>query len=307
MKNLYKIILALWLFLVISFWHIYADWVVNIPTGIKKITDVSVEYTPAEKAEKGESIIVTNINNIWFRILRTLKLIIQWLLVIYVVYIWVTMIISMWTDEDKLSKSKNQLWYSLIALVFINIPWRIYNAIYVWERNQVINENSDIAYTWSADTWLFVNSDVFDWVIGSIISFIEVFIFGIALFVLVMAGIKIMTSRWKEEKVTEAKNKITYSIFAMIFVGMIEAWKFVAISWDIGTTWLTLFGKLINLALFFAGPVVILFLTMAGYYYITSNGDDEKIKKAKNIIINTIIAVLLLVVMFTFLNDLVTL
>ena len=300
MKYLQKILLATWLLLLLSFWNLFADWVVNIPTAwIEEIKKVSIEHI------EWNWNIVESVNSLGFRILRTLKLIIQWLLVIYVVYIWITMIISMWTDEDKLSKSKNQLWYSLLALVFINIPWTIYTAISPTENPTYINQDPG-DFTWADQTNLIVSGRLFDWVIGSIISFLEVFIFGVALFVLVMAWIKIMTSRGKEEKVTEAKNKILYSIFAMIFVGMIEAWKKLAITWSLNT-WTTLFGNLVDLALLFAGPIVIFFFTLSGYYYITSNGDEERIKKAKSIIINTIIAILLLVVMVTFLNDLIAL
>jgi hypothetical protein len=53
-----------------------------------------------------------------------------------------------------------------------------------------------------------------------------------------------------------------------------------------------------------AGPVAIVFLTLAWYYYITANGDDERISKAKNIIINTLIATVILLASYTFLLDL---
>jgi hypothetical protein len=32
------------------------------------------------------------------------------------------MMISLGTDEEKLSAAKRQIWYMLVALVFINIP-----------------------------------------------------------------------------------------------------------------------------------------------------------------------------------------
>ena len=40
-----------------------------------------------------------------------------------------------------------------------------------------------------------------------------------------LAGIQLMTSRGKEESMKEAKNKILYTVLALIFVGIIEAWK----------------------------------------------------------------------------------
>ena len=161
MKYIQKIILATWLLLLLSFWNLFAEWVVKIPTvWIDKITAVSIEHVDWNWN------IVESVNSLGFKILKVLKLIIQWLLVIYVVYIWITMIISMWTDEDKLSKSKNQLWYSLIALVFINIPWTIYSAISAGSNNSVINDDWTIDFTWEGQTNLIVPGDWFNGVMG---------------------------------------------------------------------------------------------------------------------------------------------
>lgn len=58
-------------------------------------------------------------------------------------------------------------------------------------------------------------------------------IFILAIFMLVLQGIYLITSRGREEKLAEAKNKIIYIILALIFVGMIEAWKRLAFTGDI--------------------------------------------------------------------------
>lgn len=123
---------------------------------------------------------------------------------------------------------------------------------------------------------------------------------------LTLAGISLMTSRGREEKMKEAKNKILYTVLALVFVGIIEAWKRVAFDGEISDG-VNLFQSLANLALFFAAPVAIFFLTLAGYYFITSNGDEERVKKAKSIIINTVLATLILLAGYTFLIDLATL
>ena len=77
-----------------------------------------------------------------------------------------------------------------------------------------------------------------------------------------VAGVSLMTSRGREEKMKEAKNKILYTILALIFVGIIEAWKRVAFDGEISDG-VNLFQSLANLALFFAAPVAIFFLTLA--------------------------------------------
>jgi hypothetical protein len=92
--------------------------------------------------------------------------------------------------------------------------------------------------------------------------FLEVMIFIAAVFMLTIAGISLLTSRGREEKMKEAKNKIVYTILALIFVGIIEAWKSLAFGGVIDDG-VSLFGSLANLALFFAAPVAIFFLSLA--------------------------------------------
>ena len=287
--------------LLLIIWLISSIFIINV--GALELPDVGpIKDVTINKVASTNPI--DEVNNFWFNLLRIAKVILQWLLVIYIVYIGWKMIMSMWDDEWELTKAKSQLWYSLIAIVFINIPWTLYTAIYneewpkwtIWDKNWTINFLE----------WFFTNT----WVLVNITSALQVFIFIISIYVIIMAGIKMMTSRWRDEKIKEVKEKILYSIFAMIFVWFIEAWKQVIINWKIsGWAWSAtyVFGKLVDMALLFAGPVAILFLTYAWYIYISSNWDDEKVKKAKSIIINTLIATVLLLIMVTFLNDLITL
>jgi hypothetical protein len=72
-----------------------------------------------------------------------------------------------------------------------------------------------------------------------------------------------------------------------------EAWKQFAFTGSIEQG-KDIFQSLANMALYFAGPIAIFFLSLAGYYFITAAGDEEKIKKAKSIVINTVLATLIL-------------
>jgi len=62
------------------------------------------------------------VHDVGFNILVIIKRIIMGLLVVFMVYTGAMMIMSMGSDEEQLSASKRQIWYSLVALVFINIP-----------------------------------------------------------------------------------------------------------------------------------------------------------------------------------------
>lgn len=284
------------------FWASASHAVVAIP-GVDDIRDVSLQF-------HGGSDTVSEINRLGFRILVMVKRILMGLLVIFMVYTGAMMIMSMGSDEEQLSSAKRQIWYALVALLFLNIPGSLYNVFrkdlgHTTAWNSIGNTFNDEATQSSGN--LFFNVTELGYALNdSIVYFLEIMIFLAAVFMLTLAGISVMTSRWREEKMKEAKNKILYTILALIFVGMIEAWKALAFGGSISDG-VNIFASLANLALFFAAPVAIFFLTLAGYYYITSNGDEERTKKAKSIIINTILATLILLAAYTFLLDLVTL
>lgn len=249
---------------------------------------------------------ITNINAVWFRLLSYFKTILSAVFVLFMVYTGAMMIMSMGSDEEKLSSAKRQLWYSLFALLFINIPGAIYKAFRKDSSTSVWNFDSDTftdMSTESSGNLLFNFFSFSNTVTGRIAFFLEIVIFFSAIIMLTLAGLNVLTSRGREERLKEAKSKFLYTILALIFVGMIEAWKRLAFTGDL-TDGQNLFEDLANLALFFAAPVAIFFLSLAGYYFITSAGDEDKVKKAKSMVINTVLATLILLAGYTFLLDL---
>ena len=298
MKTVTKIIISL--FIVFSFFSLTnSQWIIEIPDA-ENIEKVSIE-PPVSGGMVG------NINNIGFSLLVSIKYILSWVLLIFMVYIWIQMIISMWSDEEELSKAKRQILYSSIWLVFINIPWSIYEVL---KKEKPWNIGNKVWYSsWiSGDDYdtsnIFFNlSSFWNTVNEKIVWFLGILIFAVAIFIIVLSWITMIISRGKEENIKESKNKIIYSIIALIFVWFIEVWKKFAFKWEI-SDWTAIFETLSNLALFFAWPIAIFFLTLAWYYYITSNDDENRVKKAKSIVVNTVIATVILLASYTFLLDL---
>ncbi|MDD5212980.1 MAG: hypothetical protein PHG82_00925 [Candidatus Gracilibacteria bacterium] len=279
--------------------------VIDIPAGdgVSKLQGVSMAASTSDN-------FTDNVNNIGKNILRTFKLIISALMVVYLVYVGAEMIMAMGKDDEALSKSKRQLRYALVAFLFINIPGTIYDSLH---RQGAVN--LDVTNRNGLSSWtdvnnsanVFINPFNFGYTIDdSILGFIKVTIFIIAVFMFVFEGVKIMTARGRDDKLKEAKSKLLYTILALVFVGVIDVWKQVAFSGSIADG-KNLFDNIANLSLFFAGPVAIVFLILAGYYYVTSGGNEEKVKKAKSIVVNTVIATLILLASYTFLLDLATL
>jgi hypothetical protein len=215
------------------------------------------------------------------------------------------MITSMWSDEEDLSRWKRILRYSLIWMLFINMPWTIYNAI-KWDRANVS------WWVWWGSWWgdpsslqnLFINTEFATTINNTVIKFLKIWLVWIAVIVIIWSWISIIISRWKEDKLSEAKNKILWSIIWLIFVWFIEIWQRFVYTWDIKDAWTDIFKTIANLALFLAAPTAIFFLCLAWYYYITAGWDQEKTKKWKSIIVNVVIATVILLVSYIFLIDL---
>lgn len=254
---------------------------------------------------------ITAINQTWEKILISIKTIVGWLLVIYIVYAGAQMVMSMWTDEDQLSSAKRQIWYCVIAFIFINIPGTIYKSFNSNSQEDVSSwvwYNSWFSTPSNSDGWnIFINAySLGNTLNGDIIWFIQIILSAIAVAVILLASVKILTSRGKEEDISESKNKILWSLVGLLLVGFIESWKYFVYKWDIDDG-KNMFEALINLVTFFAGPIAIAFITYAGYLFITANGEEDKISKAKNIIINVVLATIILLAGYTFLLDLITL
>lgn len=299
MKLISKIII--WLTLILWLLFIANTGLVNaleIPWQ-ENIQDVSIEINNANWDPK------QFVNSVWYSLYKTVKVILGWLMVIFIVYVGIMMIISMWQNEEQLTNAKKQLWFAIVAIIFINIPWTIYNMFNPVNRNISAKEWNNFS---NDDSWnIFIDTDAFQYTFSNqIVGFFEVLLIATAVVMLIIAWIKVLTSMWREEKIKEWKNKVLYSIIALVFAWVIEAWKVFAFKWSV-SKWLDIFENLANLALFFAWPTAIFFLTFAWYYYITANGDEEKVKKAKSIVINTVLATLILLAAYTFLLDLATL
>lgn len=244
-------------------------------------------------------------NNAALSVIKTAKVIVSALAVLYLVYAGIMMVVANGAEES-LIKHRRQIMYAIVAFLFINIPGQLYALFGPKSAVDISYGNTNPSYLNVQKTGsnMFVNFANWDGTVeGGVMMFIRVAVVGAAIFLFVMAGLKLISSGGSEESVKEAKGRILYGVLALIFLGVIQAWVQVAYSGDIPKGQ-GIFSQLSNLALFFAGPIAIFFLILGAFYYITSGGDEEKAKKGKSIVINTFIATIILLASYTFLKDL---
>ncbi|EKD30405.1 MAG: hypothetical protein ACD_78C00066G0004, partial [uncultured bacterium (gcode 4)] len=169
------------------------------------------------------------------KILHSVKVVISFLAVIFIVYAGTMMVVAM-GDEKVISTQKRQLMYSLIAFLFVNIPGEIYT---LFARKQVssVTQNLSGSYTDSVTSGSNIFINFFEWnstVENGVLSFFRVGIIGAAVFMFTLAAFKLITSGGSEEKIKEAKGRILYGTLWLIFLGVIQWWIQVAYSGDIG-------------------------------------------------------------------------
>lgn len=298
MQKKIKLIIVLILSLIVFQVTLVNAWVADwskINWG-NSITDSSYNWVAWWNAQE-------KINNFWWSLLHTTKVILNWVMLFYLVYLGFMMVMAMWAD-DKLSTTKRQVYYVLISFLFINIPWELYGLFSDRVNNDVTSHN---AYQPVANTgnWnMFVNffnwgTTVEDWVI----AFIKVLIIWLVILQFMMAWISLISSAGNEDKLKKARTRFLNWLYWLIFVWIIQAWVVVAYSWNIPKGQ-QIFAQILNLWMFFAWPVAIFFLILWGFHYITSAWDEAKTKKWIAIIKNTVIASIILLASYAFLKDL---
>jgi hypothetical protein len=299
MHNIFKIITIITLGILL--WYslpIFAD-ALSIPwEGIISKPSIIFESTQWDA--------VSVIQGVGFKILGFLKMFISWIALIYLVMIGVYMVVFS-ENEEKIKTQRKQITYALIGFLFLNIPWLIYTAFL---PDQSWGKRLDDITWWtqtdgSSALW---DSAAFgyDGIFWSIISFLKIFIFWVAIIMFTWWLFRMIVSGGDEEIQKQAKHRLIYGTLGLIFLWFVEWWSLLIANGDFTGKITEVWWKLFGIALFFAAPIAVFFLIWWSYYYITSAGDEERVKKWKTIIVNTFIATLILIASLSFMTDLVT-
>ena len=234
-----------------------------------------------------------DIRDIASKWLSLARIIIAGIALVYMVWIGVDMVVNN-SNEENIKKGKKQILYTLLGFFFLNTGITLVN-IFTCTSAGAAGCTNPLFDSTQADTFM-----------TSLMRFLEVLVFGIAIIILTYAAFELIVSWGNEEKKKKAKHRFVYGVIGLIVLLFIEFWWGVVGSFDISGAQ-TILSRILNIALFFAGPVAIFFLMLGAYYYITSAGDEEKTKRGKAIIMNTFIATIILLAAYTFLQDLITL
>ncbi len=246
---------------------------------------------------------IESAKNFGLNILGILRIIISGIALVYLVLIGVYMIIGS-DSEEKVKTQRQQIIYALIGFLFLNIPSLVYTIFTPGLANGSIASVDNWSNT--AGSSVFWNTAGFEGLIGNMIAFLRLFVFGAAVLMFTWGLFELLISGGDDEKRKTAKNRILYGLLGLIFLWFVGLWWQLVAVGDFGYYIPNFTGTIFALVMYFAAPVAIFMLIWGAYLFITSAGDEERIKKWKSILINTGIATIILLAALSFMTDLIT-
>ena len=185
---------------------------------------------------------IQSIGNKWLSLARV---IIAGIAIIYMVYIGADMILNN-GNEENIKRGKKQILYTMIGFLFLNTGVSLVKLF------------SCKASFGSCDTVIYNNAEASIF-LKNIITFLEVLTFGLSILILTYAAFQLIVSGGNDEKKKLAKNRFVYGVLGLVVLMFIEFWGGIVSSFDM-TGVRSTFSRILNIALFFAGPVAIFFL-----------------------------------------------
>ena len=214
MKILKKIIISLTI--AISFFAMNNN--ISFAENIKWFNDI-------KNVNNEEKTLKDTIESTWWKIIDWVRYIFSAVLITLIIYSWVRMVMSMWTDDDSLSKAKRSFRYALIWILWVSIFILVLEWIKLitWARN---NDNAfdkskwkikwvvlALIFLWFIELW---KSFLWSWSIDELstnifsqVANLALYISApIALFFLTLAWYYYIFSNWDEGKTKKWKNII---------------------------------------------------------------------------------------------------
>jgi hypothetical protein len=124
-------------------------------------------------------------------------------------------------NEERVKTQRKQIIYVLIGFLFLNIPGFVY-TIFAPSNSGSIGTIDN----WSGTNGgsVFWNTAGFEGIIGNMIAFLRVFVFGVAVTMFTWGLFNLLISGGDDEKKKQAKNRIIYGIIGLIFLGFVQLW-----------------------------------------------------------------------------------
>jgi len=201
-------------------------------------------------------------------------------------------------DETEIEKSKNAILYIILGFFILMLGDKFYEIFDLTGETESGNVagNNFIANP-GATISNFQNS-----------AYAPVFLYArnivsiVAIFFIIISGWKMITAQGDDSAYQKEKNKLIYSIIAIIIIIMSEVLMltFVGVGYENGninpniSQGIVIIASIINFILTIVGVIAVAYLILGGFYYIRNVHGEKTAEQGKAIVVNTIIALVII-------------
>ncbi len=248
--------------------------------------------------DEGADIIVAAIR----RFLDFFKLMVTPVAVLFSVIMGLRMVAAGTENEEVQTQSKNFIQYAIQGLIVIFISDAAVNAFFGAEGEIFINGQQGVEDFASRGSNLF----------KGIYGLVQTVIGSIAVFMLIMAGMRYVGGSYSDDEISKAKNQIKWSLVGLFVVGISEFVVKEVLFKNQGRTLgieaaKELFVNLTNFVAGTLGTLSFVFLLYAGYLYVLAIENEDNTSKAKKIIFSALAGLLIAISAYALTNTFVEL
>jgi hypothetical protein len=238
-------------------------------------------------------------------VFRNLKYILGAVAVFFIMVSAVKLIIA-GDSEDVVTKQKTAITYGIIGLIVIAFSDEIARVLTVACPPEE-PECSQGGFL-SGPQALIQQASIFEREVKILITFIKYLVGGIAVFMLIRNGIRLVALQGSEESVTLDKKNIAFSSIGLVLI--IIASTFIdKVLYIVDTSQYPVGGVqpgispeagvqeiigFTNLAVTFTAPIAILVLIVGAVMYATAGGNEENMNRAKRLIMLAVIGMVII-------------
>lgn len=205
------------------------------------------------------------------------------------------------SSPEEATKARNSLVYGVIGLIIIQMADVIVKKMFFGEQGEAFDD--------PATAEMFGEESAAQ--LRGVVGFMNAFIAGVAVLVIVIRGVMVITSAGEEEAMGKAKKHVTYAAFGLLAAGLSDLIIRGFIFPENGSKMPAIDkGKeiLVMLTNYLSGFIALgafMALFYAGYLYVVSAGKDEATEKVKKLFTSALIALVLALGSFAAVNTLV--
>jgi len=279
------------------------SFIANAENGLNGLLDA--KGVPNEHGKRLISEIVyqgeSQLHAVVLAVVKVLRNLMGSIAIVYIVVSGIMMIFAQ-GDESKITEQKRSITYAIIGLVVILLIERMISAIF-----GVPGEERAL----TASTAALIDVEIY-----GLISYIKAILGSVAIFMIVLSGIRTVASQGEEEQITTQRKAIVWTIvgLALILINKVVVENIFINPTRVGKDKITqtnvqnilnLFGKVAQYIMGFVGLVAFAALVYGAASLVANYSNDEAVDKAKKIIKNALIGIVIILSAYAIVNTMI--